>query len=107
MWEEVLTVVNSETGGDDARLFVQEENWDGTQYLRSASHSSICVHVPRVYLTCAATTIYAVQCSSDSHSRICCLELQAVSLAAVLAESQTGLSDLLCVYSSELQGGIG
>lgn len=36
MWEEVLTVVNSETSGDDARLFVQEDNWDGTQYLRSA-----------------------------------------------------------------------
>lgn len=36
MWEDVLSVVDSEIDGDESRLFLQEPNWDGTQYIRLA-----------------------------------------------------------------------
>lgn len=34
MWEDVLSIVDDETGNDQGRLFVQDDNWDGSQYLR-------------------------------------------------------------------------
>ena len=34
MWEDVLSIVDDETGNDESRLFVQDDNWDGGQYLR-------------------------------------------------------------------------
>ena len=34
MWEDVLTIMDDETGNDEGRLFVQDDNWDGGQYLR-------------------------------------------------------------------------
>lgn len=34
MWEDVLSIVDDETASDEGRLFVQEDNWDGSQYLR-------------------------------------------------------------------------
>ena len=34
MWEDVLSIVDDETGNDEGRLFVQDDNWDGSQYLR-------------------------------------------------------------------------
>ena len=34
MWEDVLSIVDDETGADESRLFVQETDWDGTQYIR-------------------------------------------------------------------------
>lgn len=42
MWGDMLNVVDSETNEHDARLFVQEDNWDGTQYIRCA-HGCSCV----------------------------------------------------------------
>ena len=36
MWEDVLAFVDNETNGDDSRLFVQEDAWDGSQYIRFA-----------------------------------------------------------------------
>ena len=55
MWEDLLSIVDSETGSDDARLFVQEANWDGSQYIRSVLSPTILNHQisasPRLYLT--------------------------------------------------------
>ena len=34
MWEDVLSILDDETGNDEGRLFVQDDNWDGSQYLR-------------------------------------------------------------------------
>ncbi len=36
MWEDVLNIVDDETGNDERRLFLQDETWDGSQYIRSA-----------------------------------------------------------------------
>ena len=36
MWEDVVSIVDSEIEGDESRLFLQEPNWDGTQYIRLA-----------------------------------------------------------------------
>ena len=37
MWEDVLSIVDDETGNDESRLFVQDNAWDGSQYIRFAS----------------------------------------------------------------------
>ena len=34
MWEDVLSIVDNEIGEDESRLFVQDTDWDGTQYIR-------------------------------------------------------------------------
>ena len=34
MWEDVLSIVDDEIGGDEGRLFVRDESWDGSQYIR-------------------------------------------------------------------------
>ena len=36
MWEDVLSVVDSEIEGDESRLFLQESGWNGTQSIRLA-----------------------------------------------------------------------
>ena len=36
MWEDVLTIVDDETGQDEGRLFVQDETWDGSLFIRCA-----------------------------------------------------------------------
>ena len=40
MWEDVLEFVDNETGGDDSRLFVQEDAWEGSQYIRFVLNKS-------------------------------------------------------------------
>ena len=34
MWEDVLNIVDDETSNDVSRLFVQDDAWDGSQYIR-------------------------------------------------------------------------
>ena len=46
MWEDVLSIVDDETGNDEARLFVQDDNWDGSQYLR------YCIWSLSLFLSC-------------------------------------------------------
>lgn len=41
MWEDVLNIVDDETGNDESRLFLQDETWDGSQYIRSAFHHAL------------------------------------------------------------------
>ena len=41
MWEDVLNIVDDETGNDERRLFLQDETWDGSQFIRSAFHRAI------------------------------------------------------------------
>ena len=41
MWEDVLNIVDDETGNDERRLFLQDESWDGSQFIRSAFHHAI------------------------------------------------------------------
>ena len=41
MWEDVLNIVDDETGNDERRLFLQDETWDGSQYIRSAFHHAL------------------------------------------------------------------
>ena len=37
MWEDMLSIVDSETGDNERRLFVQDDAWDGYQYIRCRS----------------------------------------------------------------------
>ncbi|DBA87788.1 TPA: hypothetical protein ACH3X1_004785 [Trebouxia sp. C0004] len=47
MWEDVLNIVNDETGNDDSRLFLQDETWDGSQYIRPFVRSCLFQPVER------------------------------------------------------------
>lgn len=45
MWDDVLSIVDDETGRDESRLFVQDATWNGTQYIRYLC-VQICTKVP-------------------------------------------------------------
>ena len=49
MWEDVLNIVDDETGNDERRLFLQDETWDGSQYIRSAFHHALHQNLPFVH----------------------------------------------------------
>ena len=49
MWEDVLNIVDDETGNDERRLFLQDETWDGTQYIRSAFHHALHQSLPSTH----------------------------------------------------------
>lgn len=49
MWEDVLSIVDDETGNDQGRLFVQDDSWDGSQYIRC---HSLCKSVSEVFNAC-------------------------------------------------------
>lgn len=44
MWEDMLGIVDNETGNKEGRLFVRDDDWDGSQYIRCRSFAA-AVHV--------------------------------------------------------------
>ncbi len=73
VWEDVLNIVDDETGNDESRLFVQDDSWDGSQYIRSAplhvqithlDHTVVLVFGPPPVSMCV-TCVYVVSSWHD------------------------------------------
>lgn len=60
MWEDVLSIVDDETGNDKSRLFVQDDNWDGGQYLRYHLLSSLIFGLSSVVFCASLCTVLVV-----------------------------------------------
>ena len=46
MWEDVLNIVDDETSNDVSRLFVQDDAWDGSQYIRYNPYCPAAPYLP-------------------------------------------------------------
>lgn len=61
MWEDMLSVVDNDIDGDESRLFVQEDNWDGSQYIRFAWPAPAPCEAQDEYLACNALSAMLIK----------------------------------------------
>ena len=79
MWEDVLSIVDDETGNDEGRLFVQDDSWDGSQYIR-------CHNVMLCWSPHASTRSHA--CTSALVSHV--LQIAELLLMLLMASQSQG-----------------
>ncbi|KAL3131372.1 hypothetical protein ABBQ38_007687 [Trebouxia sp. C0009 RCD-2024] len=83
MWEDVLSIVDDETGNDEGRLFVQDDAWDGSQYIRPFVRACLFQPVERQRLGKLVQ-----QAATDSHMSSMLESSAAVEIAAQAAISR-------------------
>lgn len=81
MWEDVLSIVDDETSNNEGRLFVQEDSWDGSQYIRWAllavsCHNNVTEQIGvRDYSLALGASVLSCCCDvslyMDSQKQIC------------------------------------